>query len=427
MFESILITGDGDLASRVERTCKRIGVDIAAAGDTEGTRGWQPDVEPILTAAARTGAEAVHPGYVAPARRAALARAVREAGVLFVGPSTEALEAMRDKLVMRRLAQEADVHVLPGTDEPLRDVSHAREAAESLGYPVVIKPVAGTAAIGVHEVQSPDGIEDAFDRASERARETFGDERVFLERVLTVPREIEITVVADQNGRRTVLAERETSLQRRYDKLISESPSPLLLSRTDGEAIREAMIDATLRIADAMQLRGLATFEFLLDAHCRVFFLEANSDMHGAILATEMATGVDPIELQMQLAAGEPLEDEARLAPFGHAFEARIVADRRGEAVKSFRFPPAPHGRVRFEPAVDIGVALDTEFEPLVARIATFAPIRHQALLALDRTLAETAITPLGTNLTFLRRVLNHDSFRAGQYDVGFTERLFAQ
>ena len=425
MFDTILITGDEEVAARVERTCKRLGVDLADAGDVEGTRGWRPDVDAVVGAAERTGAKAVHPGYVAPLRRTALARALRERGIGFVGPSTVALEAMQDKLAMRAAAERVGVRVVPGGAEPLRDLAHARSVAGDLGFPLVIKPIAGTAALGVEVAHDEEGVEIAVGRARERASDTFGDARVLAEKMVETPREIEVTVVVGPNGTSTTLVERETSIQRGYDKLIAESPSPLLGQRADGESLREALADAALRIATEIQLEGLATFEFLLDAECRVYFLEANADMHGAILATEMATGIDPIELQMQLASGEPLEDEARLTASGHAFEVRVIADRRGEKVRSFRFPPSPHGKVRFEPAVEPLVPMQTELEPLVARIATFAPIRHQALLALDRALAETSVAPIGTNLTFLRRVLNHDSFRAGQYDVGFTERLF--
>lgn len=427
MFETVLITGDGEVAARVERTCKRIGIDICSAGDVTGIAGWRPNVEAVLEAAARTKPHALHPGYVSPATRTRLAKAMREEGIGFVGPSTSALEVMQDKLALREAAMRTGVRVVPGGDGAITDVDAARQLAESLGYPVVVKPVAGTAAVGITPVDEPTELEDALRRASELARDTFGDARVFMEKALEMPREIEVTVVCDEHGGRTTLGERETSLQRSRDKLIAESPSPLLLQRADGESLRDALADSALRIAEEIGLTGLATFEFLLDMDCRIHFLEANADMHGAIVATELLTGVDPIELQLSLAAGEPLSDEARLRPAGgHAFEVRIVADRRGQSVDAFRFPPAPHGKVRVEPSVELGVPIDTELEPLVARIATYAPIRHQALLSLDRTLAETTVSPLGTNLTFLRRVLNHDSFRAGYYDLGFCQRLFS-
>ena len=292
----------------------------------------------------------------------------------------------------------------------------------------VLDLFAGTGAIGVTPCDEPAELEDALRRASELARDTFGDARIYMEKAIVHPREIEVTVVCDAHGNRTTLGERETSLQRIRRKLIAESPSPLLLQRADGDSLRDALADAALRVAEEIGLTGVATFEFLLDLDCRIYFLEANADMHGAIIATELLTGVDPIELQLSLAAGEVLADEARLTPSGgHAFEVRVVADRNGQTVETFRFPPAPHGKVRVEPAFEPGVPIETDLDPLVARIATYAPIRHQALLALDRTLAETSVSPVGTNLTFLRRVLNHDSFRAGYYDLGFCERLFTE
>ena len=424
MFDSILITGDAELAARVERTCKRIGVDIADAGDAPATRGFRPDVAAIVDAAVRTGAKAVHPGYIAPARRTALARALREQGIACVAPSTESLDVMQDKLAMRAAAERAGVRVVPGS-EPIETLASARAAAGELGYPVVVKPISGTGALGVAIANNDEELEAAFAHARGAASDTFEDGRVLVEKQLYEAREIEVTVICDAHGTSTTLAERETSLQRGFDKVLAESPSPLLLTRADGESLREGLADAALRIATEMQLAGLATFEFLLDTDCRVHFLEANADMYGAILATEMATGIDPIEMQMQIASNEPLESEARLAASGHAFEVRIIADHEGEAVRTVRFPPAPQGKVRFEPAVEPGETLGSELAPLIARVATFASVRHQAMLALDRTLAETSIAPIGTNVTFLRRVLNHDSFRAGQYDLAFAERLF--
>lgn len=424
MFDTILITGDAELAARVERTCKRIGVDLAEAGDAPGTKGFRPEVDAIVEAAVRTGAKAVHPGYITPRRRTMLARALRERGIVCVAPSSESLDVMQDKIAMRAAAERAGVRTVPGSDA-VETLASARSVANEIGYPVIVKPVSGTGAFGVAIARNDEELEAALAHAHAAALERFDDGRLLVERHLYEAREIEVTVICDAHGTSTTLAERETSLQRGFDKVLAESPSPLLLTRADGESLREGLADAALRIATEMRLGGLATFEFLLDTEQRVHFLEANADMYGAILATEMTTGVDPIEMQMQIASDEPLESEARLAASGHAFEVRIIADHEGEAVRTLRFPPAPQGKVRFEPAVEPGETLRSELAPLIARVATFASVRHQAMLALDRTLAETAITPIGTNVTFLRRVLNHDSFRAGQYDLAFAERLF--
>jgi len=428
MFDSILITGDGEVAARVERTCKRIGMDIAAPGDDESTRGWRPDTASVLSAARRTKAQAVHPGYVAPATRLELARAVREAELVFVGPSTGALEVMQDKLALRSHADEAGIRIVPGGSEPCADLASARSTADELGYPVYVKPLSGTAALGVEHVESEEDLEDALVRSRRTAQESFGDDRVFLEKAIDRPRQIEVTVVADVHGARAALGERESSLQQDRRVLVAESPSPLLLQRPDGEAMRESLVDAALRIADGIGLTGLATFEFLLDADANIYFLEANSDMHGAILVTELLTGIDPIEMQLELAAGDPLTEDSRFETSGHAFEVRLFVTGGGEAaerpVETLRFPPAPHGKVRIEPTVELGSRITWQLEPLLARVATYAGVRHQALLALDRTLAETAIGPMETNIPFLRRVLNHDAFRFGQYDTSFAAHL---
>ncbi|MEM9193603.1 MAG: biotin carboxylase N-terminal domain-containing protein [Myxococcota bacterium] len=429
VFETLLIAGQGEVAKRVEQTCRRIGLDLASAEGIEGNA-WHPSPDGILQAASRTGATAVHPGYVAPRARTEIARAVFEKGLAFVGPSLTALEYIEDKPKMRDLARELGLPVLPGT-AAVEDPEEARRAADELDYPLAIKSVAGTAALGLRLAEDEDDFANAFAEAQAEANEHFGIAAMYLERWLEKPRQIEVTVVADMHGRRATLGERECSLQRRSQVLVAESPSPLLAQCWDGETKREVLSEACLGLAEGIGLQGVATFEFLVDVEGVFYFLEANADMHGATLVTEMLTGLDPIELQLEIAAGNPLGESARFRTNGHAFEVRVCAEdpsqgfsRDDNPVDSIQFPPAAPSKVRIERAIEPGEAATARAEPLVARVATFAPIRHHALLRLDRTLAEASVEPVQSNLSFLRQVLGHEAFRAGQYDTGFAQRI---
>lgn len=425
MFKRILIAGHGELAFRVGQTCERIGVETVAPDPADPT--ILQDADRLVALAKAEGAEAIHPGHTTPGTRAALARAANEAGLMLVGPPVETLATMADKALCREAAMKADVRVVPF--ESASSLEEAKAAADRLGLPVVIKPLVGADALGVTLVREVEDFDAAY-RASETvARTHFHDARVAVERYIDMPRQLEITVVVDAEGKPIALTERECSLQRNFIPEIAESPSPLLTQMADGEALRGALLDACFRMSEVLELRGVASFEFLLDPENRFFFVEANSDLHGAMLASEMLTGVDPVELQLRLAAGEDLNLDNELRSNGHAFEVCVVSEAApdgpaGGRVSAMRFPPAPHGKVRIEPYVDLEDQVAEEGRPILARIATYAPIRHHALLALDRTLAETQIKPMGTNTSFLRRVLNHDSFRAGQYDTEFAHRL---
>jgi acetyl/propionyl-CoA carboxylase alpha subunit len=429
MFESILIAGRGDVGARVARTCRRVGVTVADAELPADLDRWCPDAESVVGTALKWGVGAIHPGYVAPAARANLARVTREAGLTFVGPSSEALRAIENKLVQRSMAMSLGIRTVPGTDHPIDSVADALADAERLGYPVMVKPLMGTAGIGVRQVDEPEELESAIEASSAEARAKLGSGDLYLEKAFYRPRQLEVTVVSD--GEPAPLGERECSLQRHHQVLIAESPSPLLLQMREGEPARTAISESAVRLSEAMELRGIATFEFLCDVDGRFHFMDCNADMHGAILVTEMLTGLDPIELQLQLSAGEKLTHESRLRRSGHAFEVRVLAENPARdfapsegVIKSMRFPPVPHGKVRIETIAKTGETVPQEGEPLLARIASHAPIRHQALLNLDRTLAETLVVPVGTNLRFLRQVLNHESFRAGQFDTWFATRL---
>jgi acetyl/propionyl-CoA carboxylase alpha subunit len=430
--ERILIVGPSELAKRVERTCRRLGVEPHMFDVRESKNPALPDTESIVSAAKEAAATAVHPGRLAPRARAELGMLAREAGLAFIGPSNEALACLADKTVLRERAESAGLRVIEGS-EPLDDAGAAVEAAQRIGYPVMVKPVAGADGIGVRRCLDDDDLRSAFDASAEEAALAHGDRRLFVERALDRPRQLEITVLADGSGSRAALIERECSVQRKNRVVLAETPSPYVLALPDGESLRELLVDLVLRIASELALVGVVTVELLVDIDGRLHFLEANADAHASSLTTELLSGIDVHELSYLLATGAAVTNEFRLLVHGHAFEARLAAEDPDDAfrpkpgvVDEMRFPPAPHGRVRVEAAVELGEEVSNGIEPLVARIGTFGPVRHDALLSLDRTLAECSVGPVPTNAAFLRRVLGAETFRAGQYDLDLTNQVVA-
>ncbi len=431
-IERILIVGPSEHAARVERTCRRLGLDVLVAGGDVAEHPHRPDPESLVRTAIDAGANAIHPGHVAPRTRAELGMFAREAGLVLVAPSSESLACLADKTVLRARAASAGLRIIEGSD-PVASPDAALDAADRLGYPVMLKPVGGADGVGVKRCLDADDLRGAFDASSEQAGRAHGDSRLYVERALDRPRQLDIVVLRDSTGAAAALTECECSVRRLNRVLIAETPSPYVLALPDGEALRELLVDHALRIAAELTLVGVATIELLVDPDGHVHFLEANADAHPSSLTTELLSGIDVHELSLVLACGGEVGDEARLLAYGHAFEARLVAEDPDDAfrtqpgvVDEMRFPPAPHGRVRIETTVEPGEAPSNGIEALVARIGTSGPVRHDALLSLDRTLAECFVGPVPTNAEFLRRVIAAESFRAGQYDVTFTEQVLS-
>jgi len=420
MGHGIVITGEAGTALQLERTCRRIGLDVAAYAETS----LRPDAAKVVACARELGASGVHPGRVAPQVRAELARATKEAGLLFVGPTVSEPDLFEDKIALRAAAEAAGIRVPAGSEGAVEDATALAEA-ERIGYPMVVKPIAGTSAVGVRVVDDPEDIRAAVAWCRAEAAALLGDDRVYFERAIPETRQLEVVVAVDSAGSATTLTEQETSLQSNWHPMVIESPSPLLLSRGDGEAMREALWDAALRLAEAMGLRGgMATFEFLLDAEARVYLTDCNANACRSSLAAELTTRIVPIELEIDLARGEPLGDPLRLAASGHGIEmtVRAAAGNAGATIEHLRFPPVAHGKARIEAFIDPGGVLAELPEPPVARVAAFAQVRHLALLALDRILAGTETAPVQSNIAALRAMLGHESFRAGQYHAGFAD-----
>jgi acetyl/propionyl-CoA carboxylase alpha subunit len=457
-FAKVLIANRGEIARRVMRTCRRLGIATVAVyseADREAPHVAEADeavlvgpppakdsylnVDAILDAVRRTGAGAVHPGYGFLSERPAFARAVADAGAVFVGPPPAVLEAFGDKMKARRVALDAGTRPVPGTDEPIaidtpEGLEGAKAVARSVGYPVMVKAVGGGGGIGMQVVQAEDGIERALKSCSDRGRAAFADARVYLERYVDQPRHIEVQVFCDTHGAAYALGERECSVQRRHQKIIEESPSPAAFFEGEaGEARRRGLYDAALRVVKSVGYVGAGTCEFIADARGDLFFLEVNARLQVEHPVTELVTGLDLVELQLRVAANEPLPDLSAVVKRGHAIEARIYAEDPSKG-----FIPKPGSidvlewaggagesqtaALRVESGVRAGSKVTPFYDPMIAKVAAWGPTRAAAIDGLARALEGTTIAPCTTNVTFLRALLATPEFTAGTYDTRFAE-----
>jgi acetyl/propionyl-CoA carboxylase alpha subunit len=453
MFEKVLIANRGEVAARVARTCRRIGADTVAvhvAGDEDAVhvqacdgfvrvgpsreRGLPPtqaayaDIESLLNAAKDSGCAALHPGYGIFDDDPRLARACEKAGIAFIGPTPEELVLFRDRVSMRGAAIDAGLRVLPGSERPIREIAQLHEDAEAVGFPFVIKSAFG---IGEPEdsilIESPAELEAITPRIE-------WDQAHCIERHVDRSRHVEVQLVGDGAGNVVVLGDREVSVRKDQRRVLSESPSPAIDALRWGDAVRSAIWAAAIDLTLSLQFRGVGSAHFLLDARGSFYFLGFHPALQLEHAVHELCANVDLVETQVRLANGEPIPPAISQAePTGHAVQARIEAamnpqDKRpfGGRADDVRWPPAPTGKVRIETGIQPGSRVNPDHDPLVATITTYAPTRHEAVLMLDRIIAETRIAPLVTNLRLLRRALNHESFRASQYDEGFLDRVSA-
>ncbi|MEV0968183.1 acetyl/propionyl/methylcrotonyl-CoA carboxylase subunit alpha [Microtetraspora glauca] len=448
MFGSVLIANRGEIAVRIVRTLRAMGIrSVAVHSDADRAArhvreadlavrlpGGYLDVDGVIAAALQTGAEAVHPGYGFLAESAAFARRCAEAGLVFVGPPPAAIEAMGDKIRAKATVAAAGVPVVPGGAEPADDLA---EAARAIGFPALIKPSAGGGGKGMVVVRSEAELPEAIASARRTALAAFGDGTLLIERFVPNPRHIEIQVMADGHGNVVHLGERECSLQRRHQKIIEEAPSPLLESAT-----RARMGAAAVEAARAVGYVGAGTVEFIvqgtewgeaesLDEGPPYHFMEMNTRLQVEHPVTEMVTGLDLVELQIRVAAGEPLpfgQDDVRLN--GHAVEARVYAEDpargflpSGGRVLALREPR--DGRaVRVDSGLVEGMIVGGDYDPMLSKVVAWAPDRSGALRTLDHALASTAILGVTTNIGFLRTLVARPEVVAGRLDTGLVERL---
>jgi acetyl/propionyl-CoA carboxylase alpha subunit len=461
MFQKILILNRGEIACRIARTCKRLGVGVVAVysdadaaaphvalADEAVRLGPAPvrdsylNLDAVLAALRSTGAQAVHPGYGLLSESPTLARAVQSAGATFIGPSPEALEQLGDKLAARALARSVGAEPPPGTLAALDPANEAQllSEAERIGLPLIVKAAAGGGGIGMLVVRDFADLPRAVKTCTDRAQQAFADGRVYLERYLERPRHIEVQIFVDAFGNAVSLGERECSVQRRHQKIIEESPCVAgIFQGPAGEARRQALFAQALAVVQAAKYQGAGTVEFVVGTEGQPYFLEVNARLQVEHPVTEMVTGLDLVELQLRIAAGEPLPEEARAArPSGHAIEARLYAE---DPARGFLPQPGKLERLSFPQGLP-GIRVDTGFveggevtphyDPLLAKVIAHADTREQAILRLDRALAATELSLMGpkgprvTNLALLRRILAAPDFVAGEYDTALVERLGA-
>jgi propionyl-CoA carboxylase alpha chain len=447
MFDKILIANRGEIVCRVIRTCRRLGIRTVAVysdADAEALHvrladeavflGSAPaaesylSVDKVAAAARSSGADAVHPGYGFLSENPALAEALAETGIAFIGPPPSAIRLMGDKLAAKRLAADANVSIVPGHAEPVRDPPLARRLAADIGYPLMIKAAAGGGGKGMRIALDELELRDALKRAQSEARSSFGDDRVFLEKFIERPRHIEIQVLADQHGRILHLGERECSIQRRHQKVIEEAPSPFL-----DEATRQAMGEQAKALARAAGYHSAGTVEFIVDSDRRFYFLEMNTRLQVEHPVTELVTGLDLVEQMIRIAAGERLQlaqDDIRLT--GWAIEARVYAEdpSRGFVPSTGRLrryiEPSGEG-IRIDSGVIEGSEVPLFYDPMIAKVCAYGRDRREAIERLRLALDGFYIRGLNHNVTFLNALINHDQFQSGDLSTEFIAAAFGE
>jgi acetyl-CoA carboxylase biotin carboxylase subunit len=445
MFSKILIANRGEIAVRIIRACRDLGVTPVAVfseadanalhvrmSDEACCIGPAPsaqsylNIEAIIAAARKSGTEAIHPGYGFLAENANFARAVAEAGLTFIGPGPAAMEVMGSKTSARRAATAAGVSVVPGTTESLRTFAEARETAASFGYPVMLKAAAGGGGKGMRQVASEDELRSAFDTAQAEALSAFGNQEIYLEKVVERPRHIEIQVFADQHGNLVHLGERECSIQRRHQKVIEECPSPI-----NDPSLRERMGAAAIKIAEAVNYIGAGTVEFLFsDATREFYFLEMNTRLQVEHPVTELVTGFDLVREQIAVADGARLSfGQEDVSWRGHAIECRVYAEDPENnffpspgKITFLRVPSGPG--IRDDGGVSAGDEVSIHYDPMISKLAAWGRTRAEAIDRLRRALDEYAVDGIKTTLPFFREIVRDEEFIDGRLDTGFITRF---
>lgn len=441
MFKRILIANRGEIAVRVIRACRELGIESVAIfsqadrasfhvreADFAVNVGPPPaaesylNIEHIIEAASRTGADALHPGYGFFSENADFARAVEAAGITFIGPPPSAIEQMGDKIEARRLMMRAGVPVVPGSPETLQGEEEVRAVASRLGYPIMLKAAAGGGGKGMRLVENDTDLASLVRSVANEAKSSFGDGRFYVEKFVSRPRHIEVQVFADQRGNTVHLFERECTLQRRHQKVVEESPSPFVTP-----AMRLAMGEVAVKAARAVNYVGAGTVEFLADADHNFYFLEMNTRIQVEHPVTELVTGIDLVKLQIRVAAGEPLpfaQDELRQR--GWALECRVYAEDPAAGfapapgkIQTMHLPDGPG--IRIDAGVYEGAEVPIFYDPMICKLIAWGHDRDEAIARMRRALDEFTITgELATNLDFHRWVLRHPLFLKGEFDTGF-------
>ncbi len=444
MFKRVLVANRGEIAVRIIYALREMGLESVAVysdadedalhvqlADYSVKIGPPPPRESylhyhrVLAAAEVSGAEALHPGYGFLAENPEFARLVRDHGITFIGPPPEAIEDMGDKAKAKEAMKKAGVPVVPGSDGPLADLDQARETAEKAGYPVLLKAVAGGGGRGMRIVNEPAELEKQFQSASAEAESAFGDGRLYLEKLIIRPRHIEVQVLADSHGNTVYLGERECSIQRRHQKLIEESPSPVVSPET-----RKHLGEYAVRGASAIGYVSAGTVEFIMDQEKNFYFIEMNTRVQVEHPVTEMVTGIDVIKEQIRIALGEKLRfSQDDIVIRGNAIEARINAEDPGRdfapspgTIKTLHKPGGPG--IRVDSHIYQGYRVPPNYDSLLAKLIAHGSDRDEAIARMLRALEEFVIEGIPTTIPFHHVVMSSEEFRKGDFDTGFLERF---
>lgn len=442
MFSKILIANRGEIALRIIGTCKKMGIKTVAVysdSDTESLHVQQSDesysiggnapsesylkIKGIIEAAKSTGADAIHPGYGFLSENADFAKACEKADITFIGPAPKVMKRMSNKVRARKLAKKAGLPVLPGSEGEVKD-NMALEHANYNGFPLLVKAANGGGGIGIHVVNSPKELKGVMSKARSLARKAFGSKRVYFERFIQGASHLEVQLVADNHGNVVHLFERDCSVQRRNQKVIEEAPSTKL---TDGQ--RERLLDYAVTLAKYIDYTNVGTVEFLVTREGDIYFLEMNTRLQVEHGITELITGVDMVELQINIAAGEPLSlKQEDIQTKGHAIEGRINAENPDTflpttgVVTDLATPDGEH--VRLDSAISVGHEISTYYDPMLAKLMVWGEDRQQAIRRLDQALVELKIEGVQTLIPAIRKVLNHKLFTSANYDTSILQKL---
>ena len=443
MFHKVLIANRGEIALRIIRACKELGIQTVAVHsdvDSESLHVKLADesicigpasssesylnIKAIISAAEVTDADAIHPGYGFLAENADFAEICDQCGVVFIGPTPQNMRLMGDKIVARKTVTDVGVPILPGTKEGIHSVDEAQKTAADIGYPVIIKAAAGGGGRGMKVVHSPASLPNAFAAARSEALAGFGNPEVFMEKYCLRPRHVEIQILADKHGNVIHLGERDCSIQRRHQKLIEESPCPVMTPE-----LRERMGASAVAAAKAVNYSSVGTVEFLLDADHNFYFMEMNTRVQVEHPVTEMVTGVDVIREQIYSAAGHPLRyQQSDITISGHAIECRVNAE------DPVRFTPSPGKIDGYHPPGGLGVRVDSAiydqykvlpyYDSMIAKLIVHAEDREEAIKRMARALDEYIIEGIKTTIPFHQRIMDSHEFQEGDVDTGFLERF---
>jgi len=445
-IKKILVANRGEIALRVIRAAKDLNIaTVAVYSDAdrnalhvrtanEAVRLGPPPSnqsyllgDKIIEAALAKGADAIHPGYGFLSENAAFARKVKEAGLIFIGPTAEAMDMMGGKLSAKETARKYNVPMVPGTDDAITDIGEAKRIADQIGYPVLVKASAGGGGKGMRVVNNGDEFEEQTRMAMSEAQSAFGDGAVFLEKYVTSPRHIEIQVLADNYGNTVYLFERECSIQRRHQKLVEEAPSAILTPE-----LRKRMGESAVAVAKACNYTGAGTVEFLVDDKLNYYFLEMNTRLQVEHPVTEMITGIDLVKEQIRVAEGHKLSfAQNDLKIIGHAIELRVCAEdptnnflpETGKLEHYVR-PQGPG--VRVDDGFEEGMDIPIYYDPMIAKLIAYGDSREQAIERMKRAIGEYVVTGISTTLQFGKWVMNHQAFVDGKFDTGFIPKYYS-